>query len=208
MSVTVQLIRNAFVWTSGFAVDSDGSPSCYAPEGLHGLDALANAGHPGNWWGLACDESGVPHVQGASDPCPGYYVSTTALVDSVLPVRDPQRYVDACTVPYVSIAHDLLGGARVHLGDVAMVCYGARRSGAVVADVSPAGHYGEGSMALADALGIPQSPRTGGCSRGVTWIVFRESRRGWPRAVAEFQVQAEELFAAWGGEAEIGRLVA
>jgi hypothetical protein len=34
---------------------------------------------PGNWWALVT-RNGRPIVQGADDPAPGFYVSTTTLV--------------------------------------------------------------------------------------------------------------------------------
>jgi hypothetical protein len=40
------------------------------------------------------------------------------------------------------------------------------------------GKYGEGSIALARALGIPSSPRNGGCADGVTFVVFPGSSKG------------------------------
>lgn len=48
-----------------------------------GIDYLVNAGHAGDWWGLSCDGSGTPYVQGkyppgSYAPFPGYYVSGTS----------------------------------------------------------------------------------------------------------------------------------
>ncbi|MGV3531106.1 MAG: hypothetical protein ACO1QR_01960, partial [Chthoniobacteraceae bacterium] len=97
-------------WISGLAVDADGSPRAYHPESRKGLDALANAGNPGNWWGVACDARGVPFVQGADDPAPGYYVSTTALCDTRFPASSCRRYVDAETIPYIVLPKGMPGG--------------------------------------------------------------------------------------------------
>ena len=48
-------------WTCPLMVDADGSPHAYHPDGSPpGLDYLANAGSPGNWWGIACNSSGDP----------------------------------------------------------------------------------------------------------------------------------------------------
>ncbi len=206
---TILEIGGALTWKDGFSVDADGAPNAYAPagSGLLAMDYLSNAGRPGNWWALAVDQSGEPIVQGDDDPCPGYYVSTTALVDGSRPHSDPRRYVDATRVPYVSIARDLHARGIV-VGDVAMVLYQDRRCGAIVADVGPTGQYGEGSIALAEALGIPSSPKTGGCADGVTWIVFLRSRTvpPWPRPVDDFQGQAEALFAQLGPDRIMGLL--
>src|SRR6478672_475871 len=88
-------------WSSGLAVDADGAPRAYHPDSRRGLDALATAGKPGNWWGVACDERGIPFLQGADDPAPGFYVSTTALQDSRFPVHSCRRYVNAEAIPYI-----------------------------------------------------------------------------------------------------------
>jgi hypothetical protein len=48
-------------------------------------------------------------------------------------------------------------------------------------------------MALADALGIPNSPRHGGCDSGVCVVVFKGSSRGWPRGDADVAQQVSDL---------------
>src|SRR5258708_1149439 len=80
---TFHSIDNSRVILSNLMIDADGSPFAYAPadSGLPALDYLGNAGHPGRWYGIACDKKGVPYVQTVGDPAPGYYVSTTALMD-------------------------------------------------------------------------------------------------------------------------------
>jgi len=201
-----QLVRGAFLWQSGFRVDADGSPRAYAlpGSGLHGLDAIANAGHPGKWEGVFVNAAGDPVIQGPDDPAPGYCVSDTALSDHRYGDRDPRRYVNAETVPYVSVPPDLVHRG-VRMGDAAVVIHKGIIAGAIVADEGPHGRYGEGSMALAAALGLPSSPRNGGCSWGVTWLVWPGSRAtpAWPRDVVDFQAQALKLFASWGGVAGV-----
>lgn len=192
-----RLIRGAQYWTGGMEVDADGSPHAYRPGG-GGLDVLANAGGPGNWYGLACDAQGAPFVQGPQDPAPGFYVSTTALQDRTKRVQDPRRYVDSERVPYVSVPRELVKTGGVHLGDLAVVFHRGIQCAAVVADVGPAGKYGEGSMALARKLGIPASPRNGGVPTGVTFLIFCGSSKGWPRNWAEVEAEAAALYAAWG----------
>src|SRR5437868_7251723 len=89
-----------------------GGVACYVPAGcgLPSLDLLANAGSPGNWWGLACDKYGNPYIQTSTDPAPGAYISTTSyeipfLPDGVTrrPPNDPSRYLDAASVPFVVV---------------------------------------------------------------------------------------------------------
>ena len=169
----------ALVWTSGMAIDADGAPNAYHPTPGTGLDHLANAGTPGNWWGVVTDDgtaNGTPVVQGPDDPFPGYYVSPTSLVDKTKGVRDPRRYVDSTSIPYLALPPEMLasklsGGAK--LGDFAAVIDSAGDVAyAIVADVGPRGKLGEGSIALADALGIPSNPRRGGRASGLTYVVF------------------------------------
>ena len=172
----------ALVWKAGMAIDADGAPNAYHPTPGTGLDHLANAGKPGNWWGVVTDDGtakGSPVVQGPDDPFPGYYVSPTSLVDKSKGLRDPKRYVDSTTIPYLALPPEVLvskltGGAR--LGDYAAVIDGdGDVAYAIVADVGPKGKLGEGSIALADALGIPSNPRRGGRTSGLTYVVFAGS---------------------------------
>ncbi len=199
---TVRQVGTAFVWTSGMSVDADGSPRAYAPvgSGLPTLDRLANAGKAGHWAGLACNGNGVPYVQQRGDRAPGYYVSSTALQNASKAVKDPDRYVNAEEIPYIAIPPELIAaGARK--GDLAIVTYGALECAAIAGDVGPKREIGEGSMALARALGIPADARGGGVDSGVTYVLFTGSRSAipWPREVSEFAAVASALFLAWGG---------
>jgi hypothetical protein len=180
-------------------VDGDGCPRTYAPFGsaLHGLDFLANAGRDGDWFGLACVD-GVPVIQNDDDLAPGFYVSTTALCDRTKAETDPRRYVDSSTVPYVSVAGDLVHEG-VHLGDLCLVVHNYIECGAIIADISPKHHYGEGSIALAEALGIPSSPKNGGVDDGVEYVIFPASNMGWPVDNAVIQAHAQLLYRNWGG---------
>jgi hypothetical protein len=49
----------ALVYEAGLAVDADGAFRAYHPDDRRGLDTIAHAGHPGNWWALATD-TGTP----------------------------------------------------------------------------------------------------------------------------------------------------
>lgn len=207
MNVQPQIIRGAILYEAGFAVDADGSPRAYAlpGSGLHGLDHIDNAGKPGDWYGVVCNAMGTPVVQGPDDPAPGYCVSPTSLVDPRFGQRDPRRYVDSERVPYIAVPRDLLGQRGVHMGDVALALYKGVAVGAIVADVGPKGHYGEGSIALAEALGIASSPRGGGVGWGITWLLWPGSHGSpaWPRAIEDVQAQAVRMFADWGGIAGV-----
>ena len=197
--ITVEVTDKFVRWTSGLAVDVDGSPNTYGPPGTNHLDAIANAGGPGNWYGVITDtgeRDGTPVVQGPGDPCPGCYVSGTALVDHTKKPADPLRYVPGSTFPYASLPPELIG--LLHMGDVGLVEYEGRSSAAIAGDVGPHRKLGEGSQALAAALGLPSSPRTGGCASGVRWTFYRGSRTdpAWPRPLVQVQQQVAELSAA------------
>ena len=63
--------ESAFYFFTGMSIDADGAPKAYHPNGSPpGLDDLANAGHPGNWWGMIVTLGGTPVVQRAGDPAP------------------------------------------------------------------------------------------------------------------------------------------
>ena len=202
--------KTAFFYQGGLAIDADGAPNAYHPEDK-GLDYLANAGKPGNWWAIVTEDgkaSGQPVVQGGDAPFPGYYVSTTALEDTAKPVKSPARYVDSSKVPYVVLPPQLLsskteGSAR--LGDFAAVVN--TRSGkvayALVADRGPKDKLGEGSIALAEALGIASSPKKGGTASGVAYVVFPGSGNGKPRTLSEINTEGERLLNAFGGAAKL-----
>jgi len=193
-----------FFYKSILAIDADGAFRAYHPSDRLGLDSLAHAGHRGDWWALVTDNgktSGRPVVQGKSDPAPGYYVSTTALYDPNNPnTRDPHRYVDAATIPYIVLHPTALNHAR--LGDFATVVnfQNGKISAAIVADESaPDLPVGEGSIALAEALGINSSPRHGGKDGGVAYLIYPGSGNGRPRPLKEIVANSNQLFAAWGG---------
>lgn len=195
---------NAFFYESGLAIDADGAFRAYHPKERLGLDSLAHAGHKGNWWALVTDTgkpNGHPVVQGKSDPAPGYYVSATALYDPGNPnPRDPRRYVDAVKIPYVVLHPKALKHAR--LGDFATVVNlrNGRLSVAIVADESaPDLPVGEGSIALAKALGINGDPRRGGQDADVAYVIYPGSGNGKPRSFQEMVETSMRLFKTWGG---------
>lgn len=201
--------ENAVWWTSGLAVDADGAPNAYGPNNT-GLDYTANAGSPGNWYGIVTDASGEPILQGPADPCPGFYVSPTSLQDRTKRTSDPHRYVDSNHVCYISIPSNEIHDHDLHPGDVALVhCKETgQTSAAIVADVGPRNKWGEGSMALARALGLGDSPKHGGTDAGVTCVIFRHSSKGWPRSNVDIAQQVQDIinneyggdFSQWLGQ--------
>jgi hypothetical protein len=140
-------------YVAKMSTDYDGAPKAYGPPGTNPLDALANAGRPGKWWGVLTDAQGNPVVQGPDQPAPGFYVSVTALRKRG-PYEGQYKYIDASVIPYVSIPKALLD-LGVRLGNLVKVSSGASDVFAVVADIGPAGKIGEGSAALKSSLPIP-----------------------------------------------------
>lgn len=191
----------AFFFTSGMTIDADGAPNAYNPENT-GLDDNLNAGQPGHWDGIVQDEDGNPVVQGPNDPFPGYYISCTSLFDRTKRNLDPARFVDSTQIPYVALPGDLAEQSGARLGDLAVVF--SERTGkfsyAIFADI---GTLGEGSIALADNLGIWSDAREGGTRAGILYLVFPGSGDGQPRSVDEINQGAGALLQAWGGPEKI-----
>jgi hypothetical protein len=198
-----------FSFEAAMYIDADGAPNAYHPENI-GLDDLANGGQPGNWWALAKDETGEPYVQGPDDPFPGYYISATALSDRTKISSDPARYVDASKIPYVVLPREVArqGGAR--LGDLAFVVNlrNGKNSAAIFADIGPSDTIGEGSIALAERLGVRSNPRRGGVTGGILYIYFPGSGNGRPRTLEEIDAEAGKLFQSWGGPQQLSACTA
>jgi hypothetical protein len=188
---------SAVFFQSGMTIDADGAPNAYNPQNT-GLDDLSNAGEPGRWQGVVQDEKGDPYVQGPDDPFPGYYVSCTSLCDRSKRSIDPRRYVDASKIPYVVLPGGVARQAGARLGDFALVLNlrNGRSSYAIFADV---GTLGEGSIALADNLGIHSDARIGGTRGGILYVIFPGSGNGSPRTVDEINSETAGRAELWGG---------
>lgn len=157
----------------GMSIDCDGSPHAYAPLGIKALDYLANAGHPGNWWGIVTF-GGDPVIQTGGMPAPGFYVSTTSYERGEFRRSDPRRYLDSEKERFIVIP----GPIRMKVGPVilgALATVTNTETGqsvdAVVGDIGPATHLGEASMAVAEALGVNPDPKTGGEDKSI--FVYR-----------------------------------
>jgi len=180
---------NSIHFRAKAAIDSDGAngqfgglPS-YAPKSYKGktLDVLANAGSPGNWWGIITDSDGNPLLQGPRDPCTGAYISATALFllgpqGQSLPRSNPFKYVDSATVPYVVVPPAIRNGVKgVVMGCLAHVTNtkNGKHTAAVVADIGPRKKIGEISCACASAIGVNASPTSGGIEeRVIDYVIF------------------------------------
>lgn len=204
----VQLYRqpesSTFFFESSLSVDADGAPNAYHPENI-GLDDITNAGAPGSWSGVAADKNGDPFIQGPGDPFPGYYVSVTDLSDRAKAANDPTRYVDASRIPYIVLPEGIEARTGARPGDFAVVfnLQNGKRSPAIFADTGPEDRIGEGSVALAESLGLWSDARSGGTTRGILFLVFSGSGNGTARPIEEINAEVEKLFSAWGGNSQL-----
>jgi hypothetical protein len=161
------------------AIDADGANGqtggvpVYAPKGFTPapLDFLANAGGPGDWFGVVTDtgeEDGTPVKQNASGPAPGAFVSATSYRWPELARIDPLAYVDAASVPYIVLpSHWRKEAIGVVLGCKAIVedtKTGKILKAAGVLDFGPRTKLGEASIACAEFFGVPPSAKDGGTS--------------------------------------------
>lgn len=196
--------KGAVCFKSGCTINADGSPHAYAPDnsGLTALDYLANAGSPGNWWGIACDDAGNPYTQAPYHVAPGYFVSTTALINSKYPAYHPSRYVDS-----ERYAFGVLPGGEnfAKLGDVglALNIESGDNMYFALADVGPKGQIGEASFLLAKCLGLNYSAKTGGTSKKIiSWVILPNSDPGYSDWETKCQA-AMKLVDQWGGLARL-----
>ena len=195
----------AVFYTGGMMVDADGAYRAYHPVNK-GLDFLANGGKPGNWWALVTENgkpSGAPVVQGPADPAPGFYISTTSLEDPAFNRKNPRRYVDSESIPYIVLPGGKLGGAK--LGDYALVINlkTKARVKAIVADSGPKAKLGEASIATAKALlgKSKSSPKSGGTEEKIIrYIVFPGSGDGLPKPADVIVARVDGLLASLSPE--------
>lgn len=174
----------AIYFKAGMTIDADGAYRAYKVRNL-GLDYDDNGKNPavpnGRWIGVVTDASGRAIPQQATDPAPGYLISTTSLQDRTRLVTDPMRYVDSETIPYIVLPGGHLG--RTSLGDYAFVVntQNGKMVHAIAADAGPKHRVGEASIAAARALlGEAQAnPRSGGTERPIIrYVVFPGSADG------------------------------
>jgi hypothetical protein len=194
------------LFTAGMTIDADGAPNAYAPHN-RGLDLTANARGAQGWVALVTNKNGRPVIQ-KSGPYRGYYVSTTSLEhDNIRDRRNPKRYIDARTVPYIALPPDFARTFGIHLGDLAVVLNqeNGRTAYAIFADVGPEGRIGEGSIALAKALGIPANPRHDGVEDGITYLIFSGSAAGAKGHITarNVRISAARLYREWGGRQKL-----
>jgi|GEM_PF-1596559 len=189
--------KSFYFFETKMAIDADGSPRAYHPQD-RGLDKLESAGKQGNWWALATDNgkpNGNPLIQKAGDPYPNYYISMTATVYRGYPDSSPLRYIDAEKTPYFVLNPSVMRSTGTQKGDIGYVYNRKTKKGcyAILGDVGSDQKLGEGSIYLAQQLGINADPRTGGQEDGVVYMVFPFSGNGAARSLAEIKTIGEKL---------------
>jgi hypothetical protein len=210
--------KNGFFFTSKMAVDADGAYNAYHPNNICGLDYLKNAYNSGKWYGVVTDDSGNPVTQTASSPAPGYYISPTSLEDCSKSPYDPTRYTNSQRIPYFVLptlgnANNFFGAKPGDFG-VVLNKKNGKMSCAIFADIYPIEYsnpprIGEGSMALADALGINNNPKAGGIyEKTILYIVFPGTGAGrcTLRTIEEIVENAKLNFQVWGGMEQVKAL--
>lgn len=134
--------------------------------------------------GMAIDADGSPRAT-AIDPHGQLQTSLT---------YPDGRYVNSETVNYIALPDGLYTRYGIAPGDFAVVKYGNRYAYAIFADVAPPQVWGEGSMALAAALGINNSPTVGGVAKGVEYLIFAGSGTGKAVSPAQIDSRGDALF--------------
>jgi hypothetical protein len=99
------------------------------------------------------------------------YVSATTYQRKEWPANDCRRYLDSENILFGVVP----GSFRKHVPGIVIGCkmivrYNGKEAVAVAGDVGP--RWGEGSIALAKALGVPANPRHGGVGSGVEWRTY------------------------------------
>lgn len=190
--------KPVIIFKAKMSIDADGSPQAYNPQNT-GLDYLGNAGHSGNWWALVTDNgnsSGNPIIQKESDPAPGFYISTTSLQDESFGVKDPNRYVNSSEIPFFVLPKLAMTTGDIKLGDLGIIhnLNNNQTSFAIFADTGPKNKIGEGSIKLAENLGLNSSPKHGGTdSRIIIYCIFPGSGNGSPMTLDELNQKGNEI---------------
>ncbi len=110
------------------------------------------------------------------------------------------KSLNPTTLPYFVLP---IGFDKIHkgvrLGDVAVVIHRGKVAYAIYGDRGPRGQIGEGSIKLAEDLGINSSPTRGGASAGVIYIVFPGSGERRPMGIEEMRRRGARLLRNIGG---------
>lgn len=228
----------AIAFASQMQVNTDGAPDSYHPDDK-GITHICNGVSVGpncSWepaclpafrkakaegfrgptkmcfFAMATGKDGVPLIQGAGDPSPGYFVSTTALKQPGHKAGTPQAQLDSNTIPFavVPTTWQRDGKPGPKLGDfgVAYRTSNGKLAFFVVGDTGPRNKLGEGSVALHKALGNDpfverfgvRRARKGIGGRDVVYLMFPGSATpGEPFDTASIERKARRHFDSFGG---------
>jgi hypothetical protein len=193
----------AIYFEAGMSIDADGSPHAFHPDNI-GLDDIKNAGKVGNWYGIVTDNNeptGIPIIQNNTNPAPGYFISSTSLIDKSFNYKDPRRYINSEMIPYFVLPPEVMNAANINVGDIGFIFNknNNKMMFGIFADVSPIDKIGAGSIALANALGIKSDARKGGIEEGIIYMIFPTSGNHIPKTILEIDDAGARLFNAWGG---------
>ena len=160
-------------FTADMDIDADGANGQHGAKAAYrvdnkGSEALANGGMGlrngkavfTTSWG---PDIAVSDAEGDPLVIDGVIITKTSYRFPGVPSRSPAAYVDSQTVPYIVVPPAIIRGVRgIVMGCKARVTYRGKSVDAVVADAGPRTKIGEASIAAAEAVDIPSSPRTGG----------------------------------------------
>jgi hypothetical protein len=218
---TIYKDSKAFWFTNApMASDADGCALAYNAAD-NGIDYLANAGSPGNWWGITVNPSTrQPYVQTSQDPVPGNYITSTSLANKLYGPDRQCRFADACKLSFIVIPNSssLRADVNVAIGDFGIVVYKNTLIYTMYADAGPADKLGEGSIFLLDSVTVPagqtiwnkaKSRVVSGVASGVSFIMFPRSGfgQGYIPTNRDINKHAAGAFANWGGCARLIQVV-
>jgi hypothetical protein len=152
-------------------------------------------------------ESGMSILADGWPGGPGGYLEWQPLTS----LRQPgsAESLDASKIPYIALPGPKakLDSYGISLGDFAAIYNKANEklTYAIFADIGPSWKAGEGSIALANELGINAGPRSLGVEKGIIYIVFPNSRTDARITPEVIKAEGEKLYEKWGGYAELRR---
>ena len=160
-SIVYRSVSDSIVYfKADFDLDADGSPRAYNPTntGINHNDNGRNV-KTKKWFAIAMKNDSVPFIQNKECPYPGNYISTTSLELKDYTTGDYRRYVDSERIPYIVLPGGKYAEYKkmgMKLGDITLVynLSNDKYTFAIFADIGPAGIIGEGSIKLAENLGI------------------------------------------------------
>ena len=170
-----------------YDLDFDGSPRAYNPTNT-GIEENGNAKNSAGEFSesVILIKNKKPYLQKASDPFPNFFISLTSLKLQSFPDTSTKKYVDSEKIPYFVLPGKKLETAGIFMGDIGLIFNTKTNKStfAIFADSGPSSIIGEGSIALAKAIGITTKLNSkgkivGGIDEGdILYTVFPKSGKG------------------------------